>query len=206
MHDLVAPYVVTTFPELWRERYFAREPFRHDPVINACIKSVEPLNWRDLADREDLGQNERWVLECKFPWDEREEALERANILIRRHYVQAVRVIRERYDKVSHLMTESTIFDTSEEAAGIGSNRSKESKKTRLAPLLAALDIRFEDEDAELDWDLEENHRPLPVEEPEPPTDFVRRLVARVLAMVIVGLGLSTGLSEMLAISLPIAI
>jgi len=148
----------------------------------------------------------RWVLECKFPRDEREEALERANILTRRHYVQAVRVIRERYDKVSHLMTESTIFDTSEEAAGIGSNRSKESKKTRLAPLLAALDIRFEDEDADLDWDLEENHRPLPVEEPEPPTGFVRRLVARVLAMVIVGLGLSTGLSEMLAISLPIAI
>ena len=62
MHDLVAPYVVTTFPEPWRERYFARESFRHDPVISACIKSVEPLNWRDLANRVDLGQNEQRVL------------------------------------------------------------------------------------------------------------------------------------------------
>ena len=63
MHDLVAPYEVTTFPEPWRERYFARESFRHDPVISACIKSVEPLNWRDLANREDLGQNEQRVLD-----------------------------------------------------------------------------------------------------------------------------------------------
>ena len=55
--------MVTTFPEPWRERYFARKSFRHDPVISACIKSVEPLNLRDLANRVDLGQNEQRVLD-----------------------------------------------------------------------------------------------------------------------------------------------
>ena len=32
-------------------------------MISACIKSVEPLNWRDLANRVDLGQNEQRVLD-----------------------------------------------------------------------------------------------------------------------------------------------
>lgn len=63
IHDLVAPYVVTTFPESWRERYFARESYRHDPVISACVNSVEPLNWKDLASRMELSQNQQRVLE-----------------------------------------------------------------------------------------------------------------------------------------------
>lgn len=56
-------YVVTTFPESWRERYFARESYRHDPVISACIHSVEPVNWKDLASRAELGQRQQRVLD-----------------------------------------------------------------------------------------------------------------------------------------------
>lgn len=63
----------------------------------------------------------RWLLACEFGWDEREAALEKAQSLAQRHYVQAVKVIRERYDKVTQRITESSIFDTS----GIDISRNK---------------------------------------------------------------------------------
>ena len=63
----------------------------------------------------------RWLLACEFGWDEREAALEEAQSLAKRHYVQAVKVIRERYDKVTQRITESSIFDTS----GIDISRNK---------------------------------------------------------------------------------
>jgi DNA-binding CsgD family transcriptional regulator len=62
LHDLVAPYVVTTFPETWRQRYFERERYRHDPVLSACVRSVEPVRWKDVAANANLDPQQAAVL------------------------------------------------------------------------------------------------------------------------------------------------
>jgi len=97
----------------------------------------------------------RWLLACEFGWDEREAALEKAQSLAKRHYVQAVKVIRERYDKVTQRITESSAFDTSGNQVAEGTVHSVPARQVARCdhgplPALAEFDIRTEEGDSDL--------------------------------------------------------
>lgn len=41
--------LVDGYPRRWVEHYFAREHFRHDPVMAYCARHVVPMQWHELA-------------------------------------------------------------------------------------------------------------------------------------------------------------
>lgn len=136
----------------------------------------------------------RWFLECEFPWDEREEALDKAQALTKRRYVQAVKVIRERYDRITQMMTESTIFDTSGEAPAKASGDADGAASEGSGRSLAALDIWIDEddegafvwEDADGDLGLRQSIAS------NPPSGAVRRLFAKIFAVACLSVGLAT--------------
>ena len=137
----------------------------------------------------------RWLLECEFRWDEREAALEKAQSLAKRHYVQAVKVIRERYDKVTQRVTESTVFDTSDSGAAEGNGRSmparrKTSSEPVQRPSLAELDIWTEDGDPGLHLDRAECRNSAKSAAILPRGGPIQRLITRMLAAFVMGIGL----------------
>ena len=148
----------------------------------------------------------RWFLECEFRWDEREEALGKAESLTRRRYVQAVKVIRERYDRITRLMTESTIFDTTGETSSKSPERLRGRAERDEQQSLGALDIWVEDEEGLLDradedvtnsgWDADsdwENADGLDVRAARrTAARAVRKLFSRMFAIVVLSIGLAT--------------
>ena len=150
----------------------------------------------------------RWLLECEFRWDEREAALEKAQSLAKRHYVQAVKVIRERYDKVTQRVTESTVFDTSDSKGAEDKGQSMPARRNAGSdpdpqPSLAELDIWTEEGDPEIHWDdancreSENSAVSLPGGGP------IRRLISRMLAILVIGLGLQSLVASTISGALP---
>ena len=55
------PYIVTTFPESWQERYFQKGYYKLDPLIARGLQGVLPLKWSDL-EREPLSKPQTSVM------------------------------------------------------------------------------------------------------------------------------------------------
>ena len=139
----------------------------------------------------------RWLLECEFRWDEREAALEKAQSLAKRRYVLAVKVIRERYDKVTQRVTESTVFDTSDSNGAKDKVRSLPARQDAGSelvqqPSLAELDIWTEDGDRGLYWDHAETCNSATSAAILPRGGPIWRLITKMLAAVVMGFGLQS--------------
>lgn len=56
------PYMVSTFPQSWQDRYIEHQHHRDDPVIAEAIRSVIPFRWDELSQRRPLRGEEVAVL------------------------------------------------------------------------------------------------------------------------------------------------
>lgn len=49
LDDNTTPYIVSTFPDDWQERYYRQEYYRSDPIIAGALHSVLPTQWSDMG-------------------------------------------------------------------------------------------------------------------------------------------------------------
>ena len=137
-------------------------------------------------------ERDRWSLECEFRSDERDAAIEKAQSLTKRHYVQAVKVIRERYDKITRLMTGSTIFDTSSELGPSTPDHRATRTDGDPSMSLAALDIWTEDENALVQWDHSERGETIDANTIRPRWSLIRRAFVGMLGVIVLGICVAT--------------
>ena len=137
-------------------------------------------------------ERDRWSLECEFRSDEREAAIEKAQSLTKHHYVQAVKVIRERYDKITRLMTGSTVFDTSSELGPGTPNRRAARTGGDPSMSLAAPDIWTEDENAILQWDHSERRETAVANTIRPRWSLIRRTFVGMLGVIVLSICVAT--------------
>ena len=57
-----SPFMVSTFPQPWQDRYIDHQYHRHDPVVAEAIRSVIPLRWDELSQPRPLRPEEVAVL------------------------------------------------------------------------------------------------------------------------------------------------
>ena len=60
--DDATPYILTTFPDSWQQRYFERESHRSDPIITESLRRVTPIKWSQLGSRRELTHPETTIM------------------------------------------------------------------------------------------------------------------------------------------------
>ena len=61
--DDATPYILTTFPDSWQQRYFEGEYHRSDPIITESLHRVTPIKWNQLGRWREFTHNEAIVMD-----------------------------------------------------------------------------------------------------------------------------------------------